>query len=70
MPTKKMIVFGGFCAGRGAFVVAFVSLNALFSSMHFWIGQVRDGKMHNFLRMYWAKKILEWSPSPKEALER
>ncbi|CAM9225217.1 unnamed protein product [Hapterophycus canaliculatus] len=31
---------------------------------------VRDGKMHNFLRMYWAKKILEWSPTPQEALER
>ncbi|CAE7559424.1 PHR [Symbiodinium sp. CCMP2456] len=31
---------------------------------------VREGKMHGFLRMYWAKKILEWSPSPKEALER
>eukprot|EP00596_Hydrurales_sp_CCMP1899_P002020 CAMPEP_0119053944 /NCGR_PEP_ID=MMETSP1177-20130426/74747_1 /TAXON_ID=2985 /ORGANISM="Ochromonas sp, Strain CCMP1899" /LENGTH=508 /DNA_ID=CAMNT_0007034029 /DNA_START=134 /DNA_END=1660 /DNA_ORIENTATION=- len=26
------------------------------------------GKMHGFLRMYWAKKILEWSPSPEEAL--
>jgi deoxyribodipyrimidine photo-lyase len=24
------------------------------------------GKMHGFLRMYWAKKILEWSPSPEE----
>lgn len=23
---------------------------------------VRHGWMHNFLRMYWAKKILEWSP--------
>lgn len=21
------------------------------------------------MRMYWAKKILEWSPSPQEALE-
>jgi len=31
---------------------------------------VREGKMHGFLRMYWAKKILEWSPSPREALER
>ena len=29
---------------------------------------VRDGKMHGYLRMYWAKKILEWSPSPSEAL--
>jgi deoxyribodipyrimidine photo-lyase len=26
------------------------------------------GKMHGYLRMYWAKKILEWSPSPEEAL--
>ena len=25
------------------------------------------GKMHGFMRMYWAKKILEWSPSPEEA---
>ncbi|CAK9015423.1 unnamed protein product [Durusdinium trenchii] len=31
---------------------------------------VQEGKMHGFLRMYWAKKILEWSPSPKEALQR
>jgi len=27
------------------------------------------GYMHNYLRMYWAKKILEWSVSPEEALE-
>jgi deoxyribodipyrimidine photo-lyase len=26
--------------------------------------------MHGFMRMYWAKKILEWSPSPEEALQR
>ena len=24
--------------------------------------------MHGFLRMYWAKKILEWTPSPEVAL--
>ncbi|XP_052216711.1 deoxyribodipyrimidine photo-lyase-like isoform X1 [Dreissena polymorpha] len=29
---------------------------------------VLEGKMHGFLRMYWAKKILEWTPSPSEAL--
>jgi deoxyribodipyrimidine photo-lyase len=28
----------------------------------------REGKMHGFLRMYWAKKILEWTESPEEAL--
>lgn len=28
------------------------------------------GKMHGYLRMYWAKKILEWSPTPAEAYRR
>ncbi len=26
------------------------------------------GKMHGYMRMYWAKKILEWTASPEEAL--
>uniref|UniRef100_A0A0A1XCX0 Deoxyribodipyrimidine photo-lyase n=1 Tax=Zeugodacus cucurbitae TaxID=28588 RepID=A0A0A1XCX0_ZEUCU len=30
---------------------------------------LREGKMHGFLRMYWAKKILEWSATPEVALE-
>ncbi|NTW74028.1 MAG: deoxyribodipyrimidine photo-lyase [Chlorobiaceae bacterium] len=30
---------------------------------------VRTGLMHGYLRMYWAKKILEWSPSPTSAFE-
>ncbi|WP_448378764.1 deoxyribodipyrimidine photo-lyase [Fervidobacterium sp.] len=29
---------------------------------------VKKGKMHGFLRMYWAKKILEWTRSPEDAL--
>lgn len=29
---------------------------------------VHRGKMHGFMRMYWAKKILEWTPNHKEAL--
>jgi deoxyribodipyrimidine photo-lyase len=28
---------------------------------------VITGKMHGYMRMYWAKKILEWSSSPEEA---
>lgn len=27
-----------------------------------------EGKMHGFLRMYWAKKILEWTATPEDAL--
>jgi deoxyribodipyrimidine photo-lyase len=30
---------------------------------------VRHGWMHNFLRMYWAKKILEWTPSVHVAMK-
>lgn len=29
---------------------------------------MKTGKMHGYLRMYWAKKILEWSSSPDEAM--
>jgi deoxyribodipyrimidine photo-lyase len=29
---------------------------------------VRTGKMHGFMRMYWAKKILEWTPNVAEAM--
>jgi len=28
------------------------------------------GYMHNYMRMYWGKKILEWSPDPRTAYER
>ena len=28
-----------------------------------------EGKMHGYMRMYWAKKILEWSESPEAALQ-
>lgn len=30
---------------------------------------VREGRMHNYLRMLWGKKILEWSASPEQSLE-
>ncbi|MCJ7440961.1 MAG: hypothetical protein MUO25_05210 [Thermoanaerobaculaceae bacterium] len=29
---------------------------------------LREGRIHNYLRMLWGKKILEWSPSPQQAL--
>jgi len=29
----------------------------------------REGRIHNYLRMLWGKKILEWSRTPKRALE-
>jgi deoxyribodipyrimidine photo-lyase len=29
----------------------------------------RTGKMHGYMRMYWAKKVLEWSNAPEDAIE-
>ncbi len=29
---------------------------------------VASGRMHGYLRMYWAKKILEWTESPEKAM--
>jgi deoxyribodipyrimidine photo-lyase len=29
---------------------------------------LREGRIHNYLRMLWGKKILEWTRSPREAL--
>lgn len=30
---------------------------------------VEEGRIHNYLRMLWGKKILEWSRSPEEAFQ-
>lgn len=30
---------------------------------------VRTGKMHGYMRMYWAKKILEWTKNPEDAMK-
>ena len=30
---------------------------------------VREGRLHNYLRMLWGKKILEWTRHPRQALE-
>jgi deoxyribodipyrimidine photo-lyase len=29
---------------------------------------VREGRLHNYLRMLWGKKILQWSTTPQQAL--
>ena len=30
---------------------------------------LRDGVIHGYYRMYWGKKIIEWSPTPQDALD-
>ena len=40
---------------------------------HYWnaaqLEMAATGKMHNYMRMYWGKKIIEWSESPREAFK-
>jgi len=40
----------------------------------YWNAAMREmrytGYMHNYMRMYWGKKIIEWSPSAEVAFER
>ena len=31
---------------------------------------MKTGLMSNYMRMYWGKKLIEWSPTPEVALER
>lgn len=33
------------------------------------IQMVKTGKMHGYMRMYWAKKILEWTSTPEQAMK-
>jgi deoxyribodipyrimidine photo-lyase len=30
---------------------------------------LKTGKMHNYIRMYWCKKIIEWTDDPKQAFD-
>jgi deoxyribodipyrimidine photo-lyase len=30
---------------------------------------LKHGKMHGYMRMYWAKKILEWTATPEDAMK-
>jgi deoxyribodipyrimidine photo-lyase len=30
---------------------------------------LKKGKMHGYMRMYWAKKILEWTETPEQAMK-
>ncbi|MEJ5305357.1 MAG: deoxyribodipyrimidine photo-lyase [Ignavibacteria bacterium] len=30
---------------------------------------LKTGKMHNYMRMYWAKRLIEWTKHPKDAFD-
>jgi deoxyribodipyrimidine photo-lyase len=56
---------------RRAFVYTPEQLETAQTHDPYWNAAMREmvctGFMHNYMRMYWGKKILEWSPSPRQA---
>jgi len=56
------------------YVYSLAELEACQTHDEYWnaamLEMVTTGFMHNYMRMYWAKKIIEWSPSFKEAFDR
>jgi len=55
-----------YCYDREAFAAA-ATHSALWNAAERQL--LREGRIHGYMRMYWAKKILEWSGTPREALE-
>ena len=53
------------------YVYAYAQLDGARTHDPYWNAAQKEmaltGKMHGYMRMYWGKKILEWSESPEEA---
>jgi deoxyribodipyrimidine photo-lyase len=54
-----------------AYLYSRESLEAAVTHDPYWNAAMQEmrvsGYMHNYMRMYWGKKILEWSPTPEAA---
>jgi len=59
---------------RRPFVYTLAQLERAETHDPYWNAAMREmlwtGKMHNYMRMYWGKKILEWTRSPRAAFRR
>ncbi|HVT88851.1 MAG TPA: deoxyribodipyrimidine photo-lyase [Tepidisphaeraceae bacterium] len=58
---------------KRAYIYSIKQLEAARTHDRYWNAaqteMLRTGFMHNYMRMYWGKKILEWSRSPRIAYE-
>lgn len=65
--------FNGTAADKREYVYSLEEFEAAQTHDEIWNAAQRElvqtGCMHNYLRMLWGKKILEWTPSPRRALE-
>jgi len=58
---------------RREYVYSFKELESANTHDNYWNAaqneMVQIGKMHGYMRMYWGKKIIEWSESPSDAYD-
>lgn len=71
VPDWARRTLAGYAAGPRAHAYSFSELDAAATHDECWNAaqreMVRTGKMHNYMRMYWGKKLVEWCESPGEA---
>ncbi len=59
---------------RREYVYSLEELESAETHDEYWNAAMKEmvltGFMHNYMRMYWGKKILEWTPAPEEGYRR
>ncbi len=73
LPDWARKTLGEHVDDRRAHVYSRKELEAARTHDPYWNAAMREmrytGFMHNYMRMYWGKKILEWTPDPEEAFD-
>lgn len=71
LPTYAATTLADHAGDTRAHVYSLAQLEAAQSYDVYWnaaqLEMVTTGKMHGYMRMYWGKKILEWTESPETA---
>lgn len=71
LPQWARHTLAAHCRDRRSYIYSYEQLSRAETHDPYWnaaMSEMRDtGYMHNHMRMYWGKKVLEWSPSPEEA---
>lgn len=73
LPDWALTTLADHSEDRRSMIYPREELEAALTDDPYWNAAMREmkytGFMHNYMRMYWGKKILEWSSTPQEAFE-
>jgi len=74
LPDWALISLKNHADDRREYLYSLADLEAAQTHDQYWNAAQKElllrGHMHGYMRMYWGKKILEWSPSPREAFQQ